>query len=145
MFRRQHTEIVVLTNEDTLGAAFITAAIFNDLFPRLAAAARAAMPGEDPAVRRRIVAFALPMLHHKLDRSLLTPQLNQLYSDRMVAAVVRPAANPIDPTFVYRGVTPAPGGPIYSYLLRYPELDLKLTVQVDKAANKISFFEIVPP
>ena len=40
-----------LTNEDTVGAAFVTAAIFNDLFPDIAAAARAPLPGEDPAVR----------------------------------------------------------------------------------------------
>jgi CubicO group peptidase (beta-lactamase class C family) len=145
MFPKQNAGIVVLTNEDTVGAAFITAAIFNDLFPDIAARARAPLPGEDPATRKRIVAFALPLVHGKLDRSQLTPQLDAFFSEQMVAAVIKPAANAVEPTFVYRGMTATPKGPIYAYLLRYPELDLKLNVQIDKATNKISYFEITQP
>jgi hypothetical protein len=144
IFAKQHAEIVVLTNEDSIGAAFITGAIFNDLFPEIASEARKPLPGEDPAVRKRIVAFALPLLHNKLERSMLTPQLSNLYSDQMVAAVSKLAASG-DPQFVYRGVMREPNGSVYTYLLRYPELDLKLTVQIDKTRNKISMFEIAPP
>lgn len=144
-FPKQSAAIVVLTNEDTIGAAFVTAAIFNDLFPDIAAAARAPLPGEDPAARKRIIAFTLPLLHGKIDRSQLTPQTNAFFSNQIVAAVIKLAANTVDPTFVYRGVTRTPKESIYTYLLRYPQLDLKYNVHIDKATNKISFFEIAQP
>ena len=62
-----------------------------------------------------------------------------------MAAVIKPAANTVDPTFVYRGVTHTSKESIYTYLLRYPQLDLKYNVQINKATNKISLFEITQP
>ena len=144
LFPAQHVNVIVFTNAAGGSSGQIATRLYNDLFPSLAAAEQLPASGEDPAVTARIKAFVIPLLQGKPDRSQITDASNKALTPEMIQSVAQQLAPLGTPAFVYKGVVERPDGPVYSYLLKYPQAVLKLTIQIDKASNKFSVFYVSP-
>jgi D-alanyl-D-alanine carboxypeptidase len=139
-FPRQDVRIIALTNDADAPSGTLVARIFADLFPAIAAAQAKPRPGEDAAVTARIKTFITAFDHGHADRTQMTESANRAWPDALVANVAARFRTRGDPTWIYRGMRAGSHGPVYFYLLRYPDENLYLTVQLDKSTHRFAFF-----
>jgi CubicO group peptidase (beta-lactamase class C family) len=134
-FPRQGTQVIAFTNfvDNPEPGETITAAIFEDLNPAIAAAAMRPSAGEDPAVTAKAKAYFAQLQAGDQDSPYLAPKLNK----KMKAGLAKHLAGEFkgygQPTaFVFKGRRTDAGKTFSDYVIRFgPGSLLKFGVALD--------------
>jgi CubicO group peptidase (beta-lactamase class C family) len=143
-FPKQNVRIVALTNDGNANGhpeagEVLTNVAFEDLYPKIAAAAARPAAGEDAAVTARVEQFFASMQSGREDYSTLAPHLAEKFKSQYSALFASEFAPYGAPTaFVFRGKRVEPGKQWFDYVVHFgPGVTLKLSLGFD-AAEKIT-------
>ncbi len=141
-FPRQDVRIIAFTNQvDTPEPGeVLTTAVFNDLFPDIAAAATRPAPGEDPAVSARARAVFAQVQGGPQDASNFTPKLNAKLTAGLQQRLATAWSVYGQPeSFIFRGRRTAGDVTWFDYLVGFgPGNLLKFGIGLDSAGKVAS-------
>jgi len=140
-FPKQDTQVIAFTNfvDNPEPGEMLTTAIFEDLYPAIAAAASRPSAGEDPQVTAEAEAVFAGLQAGTEDSPYLTTSLN----GKMKAGLARRLADGFGPyghptRFIFKGKRSDAGTTYYDYLVRFgPGSTLKFAVGLD-ASGKVA-------
>jgi D-alanyl-D-alanine carboxypeptidase len=145
IYPRQHQAVIVLVNQAGGAADTIADATWSGLHPRLAAAANARAPGENPVVTARAKAVLAQFMSGNLDRSQFDASMNAAMTPAVVAgakAQFAPLGAPV--SWVYRGKRVAGGTTTYAYRVTFQNgTQLNVYMSID-AQGKIAGYLLSP-
>jgi len=145
IYPRQHQIVIVLLNTTVANADTIAGAQFERLHPRLAAASRRAVAGEDPAVTNRAKAVLAQLTNGLVDRTQFDADMNaHLTPDLLAGAKAQFLQLGSATTWVYRGKHAVGAQTTYAYHVSFSsgaQLNVYMSVN---AAGKISGYLLSP-
>ena len=138
-FPRQDVQVIAFTNFAATPepGETITTAIFEDLDPAVAAAARRPSPGEDPALTARTKACFAQLQSGEQDSPYLAARLNEKMKAGLAKRLAREFEGYGRPTaFVFKGTHGNAGVAFYEYVIRFgPGSMLKFGVALDETGK----------
>ena len=142
-FPKQNVRVIAFTNlrANPEPGEMITTAVFDDLFPDVAAAAFRPAPGEDANVTSKAKELFAQMQGDGKNSSLFAAKLDAKMKNGLAQRLVEQFAPYGTPTqFVYKGSRPDSGLRWYDYVIEFgPGSELKLSVGLDDEMKIASF------
>jgi D-alanyl-D-alanine carboxypeptidase len=141
-FPKQNVRIIALTNDGNANGhpeagEILTNVAFEDLYPKIAAAAMRPASGENVAVTARVEQFFASMQSGHDDYSTLAPHLAQRFKERFAVLFASDFAPYGAPTaFVFRAKRAEQEKQWFDYVVHFgPGVTLKLSVAFDQAGK----------
>lgn len=142
-FPKQNIRIIAFTNHaaNPEPGEMITTAVFDDLFPEVAAAATRPAPGEDASVTAKAKVLFAQMQGDGQAPSPFSAKLDAKMKNGLAKKLAEQFASYGTPTqFIYKGSRPGTGLHWYDYVIEFgPGSELKLAVGLDDEMKIASF------
>jgi D-alanyl-D-alanine carboxypeptidase len=141
-----HLDIVVLENDITAQPAAVESAVLETMYPDALVAARKPAPGEDPAVRAKVVRLLNQLLSGTVAPSELSPQMQKVLTPEQQKTAAAQFASFGKPTAViFKQRQPASAGTYYVYRIEFANTgDRDFVVQIDKKTGLVVGMQIIP-
>jgi D-alanyl-D-alanine carboxypeptidase len=138
--------IIVLVNTTAANADNLAMTEFDRLHPALAQSQSVAAAGEDPAVTARAKMLFAQFATGNVDRSQLTPQMNQAMTPSVLETAKTQFTALGSPTkWVYRGSQAAGGQTTYAYRVSFATgVSLNVYMTVETQGGKIGGYDVSP-
>jgi D-alanyl-D-alanine carboxypeptidase len=140
-----HLDIIVFANDTLSQVGAFENAVLETMYPDALAAARKPAPGEDPAVRARVMQLLDGILNGTLAQSELSPQMQKfLTPDRVKTAAAHFASFGKPTAVIFKQTADAPGGTYYVYRVEFKDEVRSFQVQFDAKTGLVDAMQLAP-
>jgi D-alanyl-D-alanine carboxypeptidase len=144
-YPNDHLDIIVLENDTLAEPSAVESAVLETMYPDALAAARKPAPGEDPAVRAKIMHLLDGLLNGTLSASALSPQMQSVLTpDRMKTAAAHFATFGKPTAVIFKETEDAPSGTYYLYRVEFAHEVRNFEVQFDKKTGLVDGMQLAP-
>ena len=134
-----HLDIIVFENSNTGDPNTVETAVLESMFPDAAIAAHAAAPGEDLAMRPRILHFLEEAMNGSLQSGELTPDFAKVATpatQQQIAKLFAPLGKPT--AVIFKGTSKVPDATIYHYRVEFPTTTVNFDIGFDTKTHLVA-------
>ena len=137
--------VIVFENVGDGDTNAIETAVFEQLFPKAAAAASKPAAGEDPAVRRRALHFIDETLRGSIPAGEMSPQFQKIATPEMQRDIAQHLAQLGPPkAVVFMGKGDRPGATRYTYRTQFGSRAITFVLVINKRTHLLDTMGIRP-
>jgi D-alanyl-D-alanine carboxypeptidase len=140
-----HLDIIVFENSTSGEPGAIETAAFEAIVPGARIAANAAAPGEDLALRPKILHFLDEAMNGTLQANELDPEFAKVATpegQKQIAAMFQPLGKPT--AVIFKGKRETPDGAVYRYRVDFASTAMTLSIFLDKKTNRVGGLSVNP-